>query len=79
MIEVPDTVSTVTLYASLAHNDVYSYLQLYDETQVIKASSEGNSHSLNYTLTPGIYYLRTSTYSNQYSVSNSYKLELTTQ
>ncbi len=66
-----------TFKATILHNNVKSYLQLYDNTQN-RLTSTGNTpaHTLTYSLVIGTYYLQVSPSASQFDLANAYSLEL---
>ena len=80
-IEVPDTVSTVTLYAKLSHNSVIGYFGLFDENHTrLTFDYNKTVNNWNYTLTPGTYYIQVTSHNHaNFDVDNPYQLELSTQ
>ncbi len=68
---------TGTFYAHISHPDVASYLYLYDSTLQQLARTGGSAdklHTLNYSLTPGTYYIIVTSYSTQYDLNSAYNL-----
>jgi len=67
-----------SFYASISHSQISSYLYLYEEfgTSAITSSGLGTAHTLNYSLTPGIYYLKVMSWGATFDLDNPYNLEL---